>query len=225
MDRPVDERGSPKKDSRFPELNKLLREAPNLGRSGRPNILVSRLNQRQRDIVLGLIIVFDSSTLSAAETPALDIASDLRAAARLAGDLTKVLNRVLSYKGMTQVLDEMKQLPPYLAIAETTCTELAALFGKPGYEESNLTNVFLVAASEFVKLSLGKYWDEDVAQVLEVAQASRPGKRIEHSEAEEGDNLITEDVVRKKRNYLKANVRGFYALAKRTALQLSKAKS
>ena len=83
------------------------------------------------------------------------------------------------------------------------------LLGKPGHKGRNIKSKFLIIASEFVRLKLGDYFDEHLAELYEAVTA--PPFKEE----------LSGDAIRKKRKYLKTNYPGLYAEILKEAMRAS----
>lgn len=83
--------------------------------------------------------------------------------------------------------------------------ELLDLSGKPGHKKKSLSNTFLVAASELVKLKTGTYNDEHLAELFQATGGI------------DGSKDFSGDAIRKKRDYLQTNYPNLFSSASEIA--------
>lgn len=75
-----------------------------------------------------------------------------------------------------------------------------APYGKPGHKRQIFASQFLVDASESIRLKLGEYYDEHLADLLQAIAPPSDGEDF------------SGDAIRKKRNYLKRRYPAFYKM-------------
>jgi hypothetical protein len=92
-----------------------------------------------------------------------------------------------------------RDLPTLLEEFSMLMEKALQLIGKRGHMGQNLVNQLLVVASEFVKLKIGEYFDEQVAELYQV---------VSESSLEED---LSGAAIHKKRAYLKRNYPELYA--------------
>lgn len=89
----------------------------------------------------------------------------------------------------------MEAVNPFLAIPGQLrrLSALLSVDGKPGRKREVFANELLIMASEFVRLKLGSFYDEHVAELF---QSISP---------DDSFTDLSGDAIRKKRRYLKDN--------------------
>jgi len=100
-------------------------------------------------------------------------------------------------------ISEFSNLPAQLARFSRVLREAADLVGKPGHKEHNFRNLWLIVASEYVRICSGQHYDEHLAELYQSVLGERS-----HAD-------VSGDAIRKKRTYLAKNYRELFDWARR----------
>ena len=173
-----------------------------------PRNPLKELHEPERDFLYSTLELFATLISSPDGTHAFASIEDARRTAFEAGLLSSKLQEV--FKGpdsdlFRPFLLEFSQLPTQLAKFSEVLKEVSDLIGKPGHKDQNFNNVWLIVASEFVRLSTGQPFDEHLAELYQAIA---------------GERSLTDlsgDAIRKKRVYLARNYRALSCWAQSLA--------
>lgn len=169
-----------------------------------PNNPLNKLEARDKAQLLAIMVVYEHFRDASDEK----ITESAERVARLAADAGKLARRIEielsegSFLGIWEkLLDHCRDLQSKLSWFSIGVGELMDSTGKKGHKQNNLSNCFLVTASEFVRLKTGTYNDEHFAELFQ--------GRSDIPESKE----LSGDAIRKKREYLQKKYPNLYGAA------------
>lgn len=172
-----------------------------------PKNPLNRLNPSDKELLFSTLFVYSRAQGS------LEADEVLERAARVAAEGARLAEKLDEHVFKEPAADILREfLSPFISVPVQLrgLSALLSLDGKPGRKRDVFENQLLIMASEFVRMKLGSFYDEHVADLF---QSFFP---------EDSRSEFSGDAIRKKRSYLKKEYPEVYSQVLAIAERMSR---